>query len=249
MKKAIGGMVLIFIAGIAIKGVGVFPVLIVGLIATAVAWQVKDLQKCAEKNKKLLGHSKRIKGVIDAGYKVAEPVLEKIKEENTPATWENLHARFLCVDLCYTESKLHEASALMELAPLWTAHKAHKLLNEFTSETSDYLALFGEIRGFSDKMESLKKEISKFLASIDVEIISMRETAGEFSEEQQKEFAHTVRQFEETRKLLAENKQIDRAAASARLREISVMLKKIEKGAHTIPKKVGTVIPLSKKTS
>lgn len=37
MKKAIGGLVLIFIAGFAVKGVGVFPVVIVGIIAAAAA--------------------------------------------------------------------------------------------------------------------------------------------------------------------------------------------------------------------
>lgn len=249
MKKAIGGVVLIFIAGIAVKGVGVFPVVIVGIIAAAATWQIKDLRKCAEENRKLLENSTRSLGVIHPAYRSAEVLLKKIKEENVPAVWEGLDARFTRVDICYTESKLNEAGSLMEIGPVFLAHKAHRLLMEFVKEASQYISLFGEIQGFSEKMKSLTEEISKLLVLIEADIISMGETAGSLPEELRKEFMHAVHQFEKTKKLLTENKQIDRAAASARLREISGTLKKIEKGVYTLPQKRGMVIPLSKKTS
>lgn len=249
MKKAIGGMVLIFIAGIAIKSVGIFPVVIVSIITAAALLQLNDMRKCAKENQRLLENSARSLGVIRPAHRSAEVLLKRIKEENVPAAWEDLEARFVCVDICYTESKLRGASSLMEISPVLLAHKAHRLLMEFVKESSAYISLFGEIQGFSERMNVLKKEIDKFLVLIDASIISMREIAGSFSEEQRNEFLHAVKQFEETKKLLNENKQIDRAAASARLREISGALKKIEKWAYTLPQKRGMVIPLSKKTS
>lgn len=231
--SAIGGITLtVVVAAVAAGITGFF------------AWEIKTMQEKARENTRLLPQCEKNIQEINDKHKRAGALLERIKKESIRSAWEDLDARFICIDPLYINGILSEARALVHDMPLWFP-RTNTLLVALEKATKNDLVVLEKIAKTYEAMERFKEEIVTLFSSIQEKIVMM-ETRLSLSEKETGQLALAKTKMTELKRIVSETREIDHTAIFMQLRSLSGTMERLagknpSTKENVLPFKIGRI--------